>query len=37
MIAEVVGHRGKMYSVENVDGGNKKAANGVCTNVKTML
>ena len=27
MIMEVVGHRGKMYSIKKVDGGNKKAAN----------
>ena len=34
MIVEVVGHRGKMYSMKKVYGGNKKAANGVCSNVK---
>ena len=34
VIEEVVGHRGMMYSVKKIDGGNKKAANGVCSNVK---
>ena len=34
MIVEVVGQRGKMYSLKNADGETKKAANGVCRNVK---
>ena len=37
MIEQVVGHRGKMYSVKKVDGRNKKAANGVCSNVKNNI
>ena len=37
MIEEVVGHRGKMYSVKKVDGRNGKAANGVSSNIKKML
>ena len=37
MIAEAVGHRGKMYWVKKVDGGNKKAFNWVCSNVKNNV
>ena len=34
IIVEIVGHRSKMYSILKIDGGNKKAANGVCSHVK---
>ena len=37
VIEEVVGLRGKMYSVKKVDGENKKAAHGVCSNVKNNI
>ena len=37
MIEEVVGHRGRMNWVKKVDGRNKKAANGVCSNVKNNV
>ena len=37
IIVEIVGHRSKMYSILKIDGGNKKAANGVCSHVKNNI